>query len=117
MVSLLAQGDAAGQQAHAGNLKITPDGRFLYGSELTSSTLTAFTVDLSTGTLAYAGRFPTSGRPRSFDVDPYGRCVLVASQESASLASFAIDGASGRLDKLNEHPIGRIPSWVEILRL
>jgi 6-phosphogluconolactonase len=116
IVSALAPGRTT-QQPHAGNVKLTPDGRFLYASELSSNTLTAFQVDLPTGTLAYAGTFPTLERPRSFDIDPFGCCLLVASQGSGSLESFAMDGESGRLDKSSEYPVGRMPSWIEIIRL
>src|SRR5262249_56215334 len=47
----------------AADLHITPDGKFLYGSERTSSTLPRFTVDAATGTLTPIGSTPTPDRP------------------------------------------------------
>jgi hypothetical protein len=43
----------------AADLRITPDGKFLYGSERTSSTLVGFRVDPANGTLALIGSVPT----------------------------------------------------------
>src|SRR5262245_48622758 len=43
----------------AADLHLTPDGKFLYASERTSSTLAAFSVDGATGKLTYLSSTPT----------------------------------------------------------
>src|SRR5581483_3951520 len=54
----------------AADLHTTPDGRFLYASERTTSTLTAYTVDLDSGALEYIDSYATETTPRGFNIDP-----------------------------------------------
>jgi len=101
----------------AADLHVTPDGRFLYASERTSSTLTGFRVDLDTGRLTRIDSFPTETTPRGFNIDPTGRYLLAAGQDSHHLAVHAIDQASGSLTAVGRYEMGRGPNWVEVLRL
>ena len=99
----------------AADLHITPDGRFLYGSERTSSTLAGFKVDPATGTLSPIGSVPTERQPRGFNIDSSGRYVLAVGQLSHGLSSYRIDADSGKLSKLKEYPVGKNPNWIEIV--
>jgi 6-phosphogluconolactonase len=99
----------------AADLHITPDGRFLYGSERTSSTLAGFKVDPATGTLTPIGSVATEKQPRGFNIDSTGRYLLAVGQLSHGLSSYRIDPESGKLTKLKEYPMGKNPNWVEIL--
>jgi 6-phosphogluconolactonase len=101
----------------AADLHLTPDGRFLYASERTSSTLAGFKVDPASGTLTPIGSVPTEKQPRGFNIDPSGRYLLAVGQLSHGLSSYAIDPASGKLTKLKEYPMGKNPNWVEIIDL
>ena len=101
----------------AADLHITPDGRFLYGSERTSSTLTGFTVDLTNGTLSTIGSVPTETQPRGFNIDPAGGFLLAVGQLSHALSSYQIDAHTGQLTKLKDYPMGKNPNWVEIVDL
>jgi 6-phosphogluconolactonase len=104
-------------QPSAADLHITPNGRFLYGSERRTSTLAGFQVDATAGTLTPIGSVPTEKQPRGFGIDPSGRYLLAVGQLSHGLSSYAIDQASGKLMKLKEYPMGKNPNWVEILDL
>ena len=99
----------------AADLHVTPDGRFLYGSERTSSTLAGFKVDPATGTLTPIGSVATEKQPRGFNIDSTGRYLLAVGQLSHGLSSYRIDPESGKLTKLKEYPMGKNPNWVEIL--
>jgi len=99
----------------AADLHVTPDGRFLYGSERTSSTLAGFRVNPSDGTLTAIGSVPTEKQPRGFNIDPTGRYLLAVGQLSHALSTYRIDPESGKLTKLKEYPMGQNPNWVEIL--
>jgi 6-phosphogluconolactonase len=99
----------------AADLHITPNGKFLYGSERTSSTLAGFSVDPATGTLTAIGSVPTEKQPRGFNIDSTGRYLLAVGQLSHALSSYRIDPESGKLTKLREYPMGKNPNWVEIL--
>ena len=101
----------------AADLHITPDGKFLYASERTSSTLAGFRVDGAKGTLTSIGSVPTEKQPRGFNIDSSGRYLLAVGQLSHGLSSYAIDPASGKLIKLKEYPMGKNPNWVEIIDL
>ncbi|MCY1562626.1 6-phosphogluconolactonase [compost metagenome] len=99
----------------AADLHLTPDGRFLYASERTSSTLSAFRVDASTGQLKPLGQTPTEKTPRGFAIDSSGRYLIAAGQESHSVALYAIDPATGALGKPSRISVGKNPNWIEIV--
>ncbi len=101
----------------AADLHVTPDGRYLYGSERTSSTLAAFRIDPASGRLSAIGSYATEKQPRGFRIDPAGRYLLAVGQLSNRLSSYAIDPASGVLSKLADYPVGRNPNWIEIIDL
>ncbi|MBC7996254.1 MAG: lactonase family protein [Rhizobacter sp.] len=100
----------------AADLHLSPDGRHLYASERTSSTLTTFKVDAATGELQPLGQVPTEKTPRGFAIDPTGRYLLAAGQESHSVSVHAIDPANGSLSLLKRYPLGQNPNWVEIVQ-
>jgi 6-phosphogluconolactonase len=99
----------------AADIHLTPDGKFLYASERTTSTLAAFRVDPNTGMLTSIDSYPTEKQPRGFSIDPTGRYLLAVGQLSNSMTSYAIDKATGKLTKLKEYPMGKNPNWVEIV--
>ncbi|MDA9498077.1 lactonase family protein [Bradyrhizobium sp. CCBAU 11357] len=101
----------------AADIHITPDGRFLYASERTTSTLTAYKVDGSSGKLTTIGSVPTEKQPRGFQVDPAGRYLAAVGELSGSMTVYAIDQGSGALAKLKSYPTGKKPNWVEFLNL
>ena len=99
----------------AADLHLTPNGRFLYASERTTSTLGALRVDGTSGKLTYLGSTPTEKQPRGFAIDPIGRFVVVAGERSDTLSSYAIDAESGALKLIGRYPTGKGANWVEIL--
>jgi 6-phosphogluconolactonase len=101
----------------AADIHVTPDGRFLYASERTTSTLAAFRVDSDSGSLHTISSFPTEETPRGFNIDPTGRYLLAAGQTSHYLTVYAIDQESGRLSELDRYGSGENPNWIEIVRL
>lgn len=101
----------------AADLHLTPDGRFLYTSERTTSTLAAFAVDGSTGRLQLLGHTPTEKQPRGFNVDPSGRYLVAVGQLSHAVTLYAIERDSGALKPLKSYSLGQNPNWVEIVSL
>jgi 6-phosphogluconolactonase len=101
----------------AADIHITPDGRFLYASERTTNTLTAYKVDATSGKLTTIGSVPTEKQPRGFNVDPTGRYLAAVGELSDGMSVYAIDQASGALAKLKSYPTGKKPNWVEFLSL
>lgn len=100
----------------AADMHLTPDGKFLYTSERGTSTLAAFKVGAD-GTLTLIDRYPTEQQPRGFNIDSTGHYLLAVGQLSHGMTSYAIDGASGKLTRLRQYPMGQNPNWVEIVDL
>lgn len=99
----------------ASDLHLTPDGRFLYAAERTSSTLGAFRVDAASGKLTWLSSTPTEKQPRGFAIDPAGRFMVVSGEKSDMIASYAIDAATGALKPVGRYPTGKGSNWVEIV--
>ena len=98
----------------ASDLHLTPNGRFLYAAERTSSTINALSVDGATGKLTYLGSTPSEKQPRGFGIDPDGRTMIVTGEQSSTISSYAIDG-SGGLELVGRYPTGKGSNWVEIV--
>jgi 6-phosphogluconolactonase len=80
------------------DIHVSPDGRFLYGSNRGHDSIVSFQIDPSTGKLNFIEHTSTQGKtPRNFAIDPSGRLLLVANQNSDSIVTFHIDPSSGKL--------------------
>jgi 6-phosphogluconolactonase len=101
----------------AAELQVSPDGRFLYASERTSSTIAVFAIDAATGALEARGSVVTETTPRGFAIDPSGRVLVAAGQDSHAVSSYAIDAVSGALVPKAHVTVGCNPNWVEIVAL
>jgi 6-phosphogluconolactonase len=99
----------------AADLHLTPDGRFLYASERTSSTIGAFRVDNASGKLTFIGSTATEKQPRGFAIDPSGRFLVASGEKSDMLAVYAIDAENGMLKLTGRYPTGKGSNWVEIV--
>jgi 6-phosphogluconolactonase len=81
-------------------VQITPDGRFLYGSNRGHDSLAIFAIDPGRGTMTPVGWEPSGGRiPRNFAIDPTGRYLCAANQDTSNLVLFRIDQDSGKLTR------------------
>jgi len=98
----------------ASDLHLTPNGRFLYAAERTSSSIGAFSVDPASGKLTWLSSTPTEKQPRGFRIDPTGRYMIVSGEKSETLSSYAI-GADGSLRLVGQVPTGKGSNWVEIV--
>jgi 6-phosphogluconolactonase len=99
----------------AADLHLSPNGRFLYTSERTESTLNAFAVEQSTGKLSYRSTHATERQPRGFAIDPSSRFLVASGEKSDSISVYAIDEASGMLELIGRTPTGKGGNWVEII--
>jgi 6-phosphogluconolactonase len=99
----------------ASDLHITPNGKFLYAAERTSSTIGNFNVDAATGKLTYLGSTPTEKQPRGFRIDPTGRFMVVSGEKSDTISAYSIDQSSGTLKPIGKYPTGKGSNWVEIV--
>jgi 6-phosphogluconolactonase len=83
----------------AAALHITPDGQYLYATDrLDASGIVIYWIDPANGRLALVGRQSTFGKnPRDFAIDPSGRYLVVANQDSDNILVFRINAKTGML--------------------
>jgi 6-phosphogluconolactonase (cycloisomerase 2 family) len=79
-------------------IALHPSGRFLYGSNRGSETVTGYRIDRPTGKLSVIG-YATQGisGPTNFAIDPSGRWLYVNSQTGNDIVQFDIDAGTGQL--------------------
>ena len=79
-------------------VQLTPDGKYLYGSNRGHDSIAMFSVDQTTGKLTSLGEVPSGGKtPRNFAIDPTGTWLLAAHQSSNNICVFHIDPETGKL--------------------
>jgi 6-phosphogluconolactonase len=98
----------------ASDLRLRPDGRFLYAAERTGSTLSVLRVDEANGKLEYVASVPTEKQPRGFAIDPAGELLVVAGEKSDTVSAYAI-GADGLPRPVGRCAAGKGANWVEIV--
>ncbi len=82
------------------HLALTPDGRFLYGSNRGHDSLSLFCVNKD-GSLDFLDNCSCKGKtPRHFCITPSGRYLLCANQDSDQIICFSIDD-TGKLSQVS----------------
>lgn len=85
------------QTSATADIHITPDGRFLYGSNRGHDSIVCYAVG-SDGLLKLESFTYVRGEhPRAFSIHPSGRWLLVANQDSNNVVVFKLDPSSGAL--------------------
>lgn len=83
---------------HCADIQISPDGRFVYGSNRGHDSIAIFSVDQDSGKLALVDYTPCGGStPRNLAITPSGRHLFSANQNADRVTIFARDGATGKL--------------------
>jgi 6-phosphogluconolactonase (cycloisomerase 2 family) len=78
-------------------IAVTPDGRFVYGSNRGHDSVTIFAAGPD-GLLSVAGWQPTQGSgPRFIGLDPAGHFLYAANEQGDTVVVFKVDGALGKL--------------------
>ncbi len=103
-----------GKKPWASDVHVTPDGRYVYTSERSSSTIEGYRVNPRNGELTRIGEWPTETQPRGFNIDSSGRYLLAVGEKSAHLSTYRI-GKDGNLTPLQRYAVGRGPNWIELV--
>ncbi len=98
----------------AADIHLTPDGRFLYACDRTSSKITLFSVSDSGDQLTVSGFWPTETQPRGFNIDGQGKYLIAAGQKSHHIGVYAISAENGSLSDVGRYAVGQGPMWVTI---
>jgi 6-phosphogluconolactonase len=116
-ISTLPEGVKPAPNFSTAEVLVHPSGRFLYGSNRGHDSITVYSIDQSSGRLAFVQNEPTGGAtPRAFGIDPTGRWLLAANQGSDSVVVFGIDGGTGRLSRTATRIAVGAPVSVTFLR-
>ena len=82
----------------AAEIRVHPNGKFVYSSNRGHDSISVFSVDQSTGKLTFVEREHIRGAtPRNFNLDPSGKWLLAGGQRSNTLTAFEVDQATGKL--------------------
>ena len=86
----------------AAAIRVSADVRFVYTSMRSDNTIRLFAFDRISESLNYIASYPTGGRtPRDFTIDPTGKWLLVAHQDSDTIAIFNVNSYNGTLSLFN----------------
>lgn len=93
----------------ASEIRIHPNGKFLYTANRGHNSISVFSIDSSSGQLTRCQNTPAEVNwPRNFNIVPSGKWLLCAGQNSSNVAVFAIDPDSGNL-RLSENAKLTVP--------
>jgi len=85
-------------EVSASEIRIHPNGRFVYAAHRGDSTIVIFSRDPRSGQLTRQGAVPTGGKtPRNFALSPDGAWLIAANQNSDTLTTFRVDTETGAL--------------------
>ena len=89
-------------------MAVDPFGTFVYVANQVSNSISAYTIDTSTGALTadIGSPFPAGSAPWSL-ADPSGKFAYVANASSSNISVYAIDAGSGSLTAVAARPSRR----------
>lgn len=101
--------------SNCADLKLTPDGRRLYGTNRGHDSIAAYDVGAD-GKLTLIAIEPSLGKgPQNLAITPDGSLLLCANLPGKNVAVFRIDGPSGRLKSVGEPIATMSPSCILLL--
>nr|WP_067055650.1 lactonase family protein [Mucilaginibacter sp. L294] len=83
----------------AADMHISPNGKFLYATNRgDANDISVFSINQENGELTFIERRPSGGKgPRNFIIDPTGKYLLVAHQNSDNIMVWRLDETTGRI--------------------
>jgi len=100
----------------AADVHITPDGKYLYGTNRGNDTIAAYSIDVGSGHLSLIKHYNTEAIPRAFAIDPTGKFIIVAGEVSGYAAVYQISD-DGTLIPLKRYYVGSNLMWVLFVTL
>jgi len=95
-------------------IRLSPDGRFVYGSNRGHDSLAVFARDAATGRLTPVEIVSCGGKhPRNFNLTADGRWLLCASRDTDNVVVFRVDATTGRLTPAGQET--KVPQAVCVL--
>ncbi|MHB1078502.1 MAG: lactonase family protein [Prosthecobacter sp.] len=108
--------DGFSGKSYTADLKITPDGKFLYGTNRGHDSIASYRI-ADDGTLTLLSIDPSLGKgPQNLLITPDGRWLLCANMPGNSVVVFRIDGTNGKITATGtpvEMPMPSCIRWVK----
>lgn len=101
----------------AADLRLSPDGKLLFMTERTTSSVSAFAVNSATGALSFLENYPVEEKqPRNIAFSPNGKWLLVTGEKADKVGVYAV-GEKGALKRASEAESGKGALWIEVLQV
>jgi len=85
-------------ESYCADIHVSPNGKFLYGSNRGHNSIVVYAIDQKSGKLTLVQHADTQGKiPRNFTLDPSGRIALVGNQNTNNIVTYRIDSQTGKL--------------------
>lgn len=85
-------------------VRVHPNGRYLYASNRGHDSLALFTIDPQTGKLTLVEIVPSGGKvPRNFALSPNGKWLVSGHQDSGDVTVFKVNPDTGRLTRVPQN--------------
>jgi 6-phosphogluconolactonase len=82
----------------AAEILVSPDGKFVYATIRGHNSISVLAADAANGHLKLVQNIPCGGKtPRGLGLDPTGRWLFVANQQSGNVVEFSVDATTGRI--------------------
>ncbi len=115
--TLSSETKAAEQANTAAEIRLHPNGRFVYTSNRGNDSISVFARDGASGTLQRIQVMPARvAWPRNFALDASGRFLVCGGQDSSTAGSFLVDPESGLLTYVRQSSVV-VPSPICVLFL
>lgn len=113
-VSTLPEGST--ENNACADIHISPDGKFLYGSNRFYDTIVTFAINPKTGKLKQLSQTPVGGKvPRNFAISPDGKYVFVANQNTDNIVIFERNASTGLLKNTGKEINISMPVCIKFL--
>jgi len=88
----------SGPRVSPSNIRMHPNGRFIYAQNRGDDSIAIFAVDDASGRMTAVSTVKTGGRgPREMNFEPSGKYLYVCNQQSGDVTTFIADGDTGRI--------------------
>jgi 6-phosphogluconolactonase len=98
-------------------VQVSPDGRFVYTSNRGDQSIAQFSIGTD-GSLSLVNTYKTGGAtPRHFSLDPSGRWILAANQESGTITVLGVQDTTGFVQAARQTVNLPAVQYVEVISL
>jgi len=99
-ISTLPAGFVVQDADRAAEIRVHPNGKFVYASNRGHDSIAVFAIAADTGRLSLVEIVPAGGKaPRNFALSPDGAWLVCGHQDSNTLAVFRVEATTGRLTR------------------